>query len=71
MAIQTADSKIADSADLAAMSTEFNLTGAVELALDLWLGEMSGSTDQLQHMAARIARLDGVPPHDGSLEQRC
>ena len=65
---QIADSNMADNADLVAMSTRLNLTGAVELALDLWLGEMSGSTDQLQHMAARIARLDGVPPHDGSLE---
>jgi hypothetical protein len=65
---QIADSNMADNADLIAMSTGLNLTGAVELALDLWLGEMSGSTDQLQHMAARIARLDGVPPHDGSLE---
>jgi hypothetical protein len=68
MAIEIADSKIADNADLVAMSTGLNLPGAVELALDLWLGEMSGSTDQLQHMAARIARLDGVPPQDGSLE---
>jgi hypothetical protein len=33
----------------------------LELALDLWLSEMSGSTDQTAHMAARLAQLDHQP----------
>ncbi len=37
------------------------ITDKVELALDLWLSEMSGVSDQTEQMAARMAHLDRMP----------
>lgn len=34
------------------------MNAKLELALDLWLSEMSGSSDQTAHMAARLAQLE-------------
>jgi hypothetical protein len=51
-----------------AKATGLSMTAVVELALDLWLSEMSESSDQSEHMAARMAQLDGIriPHHAGS-----
>ena len=50
------------------MSTErpagqsaYNMTAKLELALGLWLSEMSGPSEELAHMAARMAQLDNRP----------
>jgi antitoxin VapB len=68
MAIQIADSMITDKVDRVAKATGLSMTAVVELALDLWLSEMSGASDQSKHMAARIAQLDGTPYRAGSSE---
>jgi hypothetical protein len=68
MAIQIADSMIADKVDRVSKATGLSMTAVVELALDLWLSEMSGASDQSEHMAARIAQLDGTPRRAGSSE---
>ncbi|MGO8858643.1 MAG: type II toxin-antitoxin system VapB family antitoxin [Steroidobacteraceae bacterium] len=68
MAIQIADSMITDKVDRVAKATGLSMTAVVELALDLWLSEMSGASDQSEHMAARIAQLDGTPHRAGSSE---
>ncbi len=68
MAIQIADSMIADKVDRVAKTTELSMTPKVELALDLWLSEMSGSSDQSEHMAARMAQLDAIPYRAGAFE---
>jgi hypothetical protein len=60
MAIQIADSMIADKVHRVAQATGLSMSAVVELALDLWLSEMSGSSEQCEHMAARMAQLDGV-----------
>ena len=62
MAIQIADSMIADKVDRVAKATGLSMSAVVELALDLWLSEMSGSSQRCEHMAARMAELDGVEP---------
>jgi len=56
MATQFADSMTTDNVDRVSKST-LSRTAAVELALDLWLGEMSDA-DERNLMAVRIARLD-------------
>ncbi|MGA2187002.1 MAG: hypothetical protein ABSH33_00630 [Steroidobacteraceae bacterium] len=58
MSIQIADSL--DQADHGASATGLNITAKVELALDLWLSEMAGASDQRELMAARVAQLDGL-----------
>jgi hypothetical protein len=68
MAIQITDSMIADKVDRVAKATELSMTAKVELALDLWLSEMSGSSDQSEHMAARMAQLDAIPYRAGAFE---
>jgi hypothetical protein len=68
MAIQIADSMIADKVDRVAKATGLSMTAVVELALDLWLSEMSGASDQSERMAARIAQLDGMSHRAGSSE---
>ena len=68
MAMQISDSMIAGKVDRVAEATELSMTAKVELALDLWLSEMSGASDQSEHMAARIAQLDGTPHRAGSSE---
>ncbi len=68
MAIQIADSMITDKVDRVAKATGLSMTAVVELALDLWLSEMSGASDQSEHMAARIAQLDGTSHRAGSSE---
>jgi hypothetical protein len=57
MATQFADSMIIDNVDRVSQSTALSRTAAVELALDLWLSEMSDA-DERTLMADRIARLD-------------
>jgi hypothetical protein len=49
-----------DQVDGVANATGLIMTAKVKLALDLWLSEMSGSSDQNERMAARVAQLDGV-----------
>jgi len=66
--MQISDSMIAGKVDRVAEATELSMTAKVELALDLWLSEMSGASDQSEHMAARIAQLDGTPHRAGSSE---
>ncbi len=39
----------------------FNMNAKLELALGLWLSEMSGPSEALAHMAARMAQLDNRP----------
>jgi len=39
----------------------FHMNAKLELALGLWLSEMSGPSDELAHMAARMAQLDNRP----------
>jgi hypothetical protein len=36
----------------------FNMNAKLELALGLWLSEMSGPSEELNHMAARMAQID-------------
>jgi hypothetical protein len=59
MAIQFADSMIAAKVDRVAKATGMSIPAVMELALDLWLSEMAISTEQRDHMAARLAQLDG------------
>jgi hypothetical protein len=59
MAIQFADSMITAKVDRVAKATGLSIPAVVELALDLWLSEMAVSSDQRDHMAARLAQLDG------------
>jgi len=68
MAIQIADSMIADKVDRVSKATGLSMTAVVELALDLWLSEMSGASDQSEHMAARMAQLDAIPDRAGAFE---
>ncbi|HEY3657161.1 MAG TPA: type II toxin-antitoxin system VapB family antitoxin [Steroidobacteraceae bacterium] len=68
MAIQIADSMITDKVDRVAKATGLSMTAVVELALDLWLSEMSGSSDQSEHMAARMAQIDHIPDRTDSFE---
>lgn len=65
MAIQIADSMI-DQVDRSAHATGLVLTAKTELALALWLSEMSGASDQSERMAARMAQLDDLSPDEGS-----
>ena len=37
------------------------MNAKLEFALGLWLSEMSGQSDQLTRMAARLAQLDNRP----------
>jgi hypothetical protein len=39
----------------------FKMNAKLELALGLWLSEMSGPSEELAHMAARMAQLDNRP----------
>ena len=39
----------------------FNLNAKLELALGLWLSEMLGPSEELAHMAARMAQIDNRP----------
>jgi hypothetical protein len=64
MSIQIADSL--EQADHGVSATGLNLTAKVELALDLWLSEMAGASDQSELMAARVAQLDGLLTTDGT-----
>jgi hypothetical protein len=68
MAIQIVDSVIADKVDRVAKATGLSMTAVVELALDLWLSEMAEASHQSEHMAARIAQLDGTPYRAGASE---
>jgi hypothetical protein len=61
MAIQIADSMIADKVDRLAKATGLSMTAVVELALDLWLSEMSGSLDQTERMTALMEQLEHRP----------
>jgi hypothetical protein len=54
--------------DRVAKATGLSMSAVVELALDLWLSEMSGSSDESEHMAARMAQLDGLPRPGGIAE---
>jgi hypothetical protein len=38
--------------------TAFTMTAKLELAMGLWLSEMSGPSEALAHMAARMAQID-------------
>jgi hypothetical protein len=68
MAIQIADSMIADKVDRLAKATGLSMTAVVELALDLWLSEMSGSLDQTERMTALMEQLEHSPGHPGARE---
>jgi hypothetical protein len=68
MAIQIADSMIADKVNRVSKASGLSSAAVVELALDLCLSEMFESTDQLQHMAARMAQLDRMPRRFGTSE---
>jgi hypothetical protein len=57
MGLEFANSMIADKIDRVAKASGLKPAAVVELALDLYLSDMS-STDQLEHMAARMAQLD-------------
>jgi hypothetical protein len=61
MAIQIADSMIADKVDRVSKATGLSMTAVVELALDLWLTELAESSHHTEYMAARMAELDGMP----------
>ena len=39
----------------------FTMNAKLELALGLWLSEMSGPSEELAHMASRMAQLDNRP----------
>jgi hypothetical protein len=39
----------------------FQMNAKLELALGLWLSEMSGPSEELAHMAARMALIDNRP----------
>jgi hypothetical protein len=39
----------------------FELNAKLELALGLWLSEMSGPSEELVHMATRMAQIDNRP----------
>jgi antitoxin VapB len=60
MAIPIADSMITGKIDRVARATGLTMNAVVELALDLWLSEMAGWSDQTDHMAARMAQLDQI-----------
>jgi hypothetical protein len=47
--------------DRLAGHSAFKMNAKLELALGLWLSEMSGPSDELAHMAARMAQLDNRP----------
>ncbi len=66
MAIQIADSMIADKVDRVSKATGLSMTAVVELALDLWLTEMAESSHHTEYMAARMAELDGMLPRRSS-----
>lgn len=68
MAIQIADSIIADKVDRVSKASGMSMAAVVELALDLCLSEMFESTDQLDHMAARMAQLDRMPRRTGAID---
>jgi hypothetical protein len=68
MAIQIADSMIADKVDRLAKATGLSMTAVVELALDLWLSEMSGSLDQSERMTALMEQLEHSPDQAGARE---
>lgn len=38
-----------------------DMNAKLELALGLWLSEMSGPSEELAHMAARMAQIDNRP----------
>jgi hypothetical protein len=68
MAIQIADTMIADKVDRVSKATGLSMNAVVELALDLWLTEMSSGSDQSERMAAQMAQLDGIRGHARSFE---
>jgi hypothetical protein len=68
MAIQIADSIIADKVDRVSKASGLSMAAVVELALDLCLSEMFESTDQLDHMADRMAQLDRMSRRAGTFE---
>lgn len=68
MANEFATSMIADKVDRVARATGLSIPAVVELALDLWLSEVSEPSDQSERMAARIAQLDRVPHRAGACE---
>jgi len=68
MAIQIADSMIADKVDRLAKATGLSMSAVVELALDLWLSEMSGSLDQTERMTALMEQLEHSPDRAAARE---
>ena len=60
MAIQIADSMNTGKIDRVARATGLTMNAVVELALDLWLSEMAGSSDQTDHMAERMAQSNQI-----------
>jgi hypothetical protein len=61
MANQFANSMIADKVDRVSKATGLSIPAVVELALDLWLTEVSEPSDQSARMAALMAQLDSTP----------
>jgi hypothetical protein len=52
---------IADKVDRVARATGLSIPAVVELALDLWLTEVSEPSDQSARMAVLMAQLDSTP----------
>jgi hypothetical protein len=61
MANQFANSMIADKVDRVSKATGLSIPAVVELALDLWLTEVSEPSDQSARMAVLMAQLDSTP----------